>query len=227
MKITRIEEKFEEMLKSTEESIGKDTILQEDLKDITLDIQWNICGIKGYQKFNDGEYSFKHGGELDEPDITLEIKDADTALRLLNDELESFEYRFYKRKAKIYYVEKWEKVKVDDEILKVKHFKLILTLRYTKGVFYHPYIITRLPIFRTIIEKGYDTKNADASYIPVNDSLGTFEDKILPFKVLEYFINKAEHLLLCHSCGCRGYNQCQEHDHSIGCLYIGADTVGV
>jgi UDP-glucose 4-epimerase len=100
-------------------------------------------------------------------------------------------------------------------------------MRYTKGVFYHPYTITRLPIFRNIIEKWYDPKAADASYIPINDSLGTFEEKVLPLKVLEYFINKAEHLLLCHSCGCRAYNQCQEHDHSIGCLYIGADTVDV
>ena len=222
-----LELKFNKMLQDVEESLGKDTVLQEDSKDLALDIQWDICDIKGYQKFNKGIYSFKFGAELDDPDITLEINDADTALKLLNDEIESFEYRFYKRKAKIYYIEKWEKVKVGEEILKAKHFKLILTMRYTKGVFYHPYTITRLPIFRNIIEKWYDPKAADASYIPINDSLGTFEDKILPLKVLEYFINKAEHLLLCHSCGCRAYNQCQEHDHSIGCLYIGADTVDV
>ena len=222
-----LETKLEKMLQDVEESLEKDTVLQEDSKDLTLDIQWDICGVKGYQKFNKGKYSFKFGAELDDPDITLEIKDADTALKLLNGEIESFEYRFFKRKAKILYVEKWEKVKVGEEILKEKHFKLILTMRYTKGIFYHPYTITRLPIFRNIIEKWYDPKGADASYIPINDSLGTFEEKILPLKVLEYFINKAEHLLLCHSCGCRTYNQCQDHDHSIGCLYIGADTVDV
>lgn len=225
--IKQIEEKFEEMLINLDESLEKDTVLQEDLKDLTLDIQWNVCGIKGFQKFSNGDYSFKLGGELDVPDITLEIDDAGTALKLLNDELETFEYRFFRRKAKIYFVEKWEKVKVGDENLRTKHFKLMLKMRYSKGVFYHPYIITRLPIFRTIIDKGYDPKNADASYIPINDSLGTYDDQVLPEKVLEYFINKAEHLLLCHSCGCRAYNQCQDHDHSIGCLYIGADTVGV
>ncbi|MHA1320468.1 MAG: hypothetical protein ACTSQ1_11760, partial [Promethearchaeota archaeon] len=151
-----LETKFKKMLQDVEENIGKDTVLQEDSKDLTLDIQWDICGVKGYQKFNNGDYSFKLGGELDDPDITLEIDDADTALKLLNGEIESFEYRFYKRKAKIYYIEKWEKIKVGEEILKVKHFKLILTMRYTKGVFYHPYTITRLPIFRNIIEKWYD-----------------------------------------------------------------------
>jgi UDP-glucose 4-epimerase len=222
-----LEPKLKKMLQDVEENLGKDTVLQEDSKDLTLDIQWDICGVKGYQKFNKGKYSFKFGAELDDPDITLEINDADTALKLLNGEIESFEYRFFKRKAKIYYIEKWEKVKVGEEILKEKHFKLILTMRYTKGVFYHPYILTRLPIFRNIIEIWYDPKGADASYIPINDSLGTFEEKVLPLKVLEYFINKAEHLLLCHSCGCRVYNECQDHDHSIGCLYIGADTVDV
>ena len=222
-----IENLFKNMLIDLEEFTETDTILQEDLKGLTLDIQWNICGIKGYQKFINGEYSFKLGGELDDPDLKLEIDDEDTALKLLNGEIKSFEYRFYKRKAKIYYIEKWEKVKVGEEILKAKHFKLILTMRYTKGVFYHPYTITRLPIFRKVIEKWYDPKTADASYIPINDSLGTYEDKVLPLKVLEYFINKAEHLLLTHSCGCRVYNQCQDHDHTIGCLYIGADTLDV
>ncbi|MFW9951386.1 MAG: hypothetical protein ACFFKA_14810, partial [Candidatus Thorarchaeota archaeon] len=225
--ITLIGEKFKEMLESLKQSLGTDTILQEDMSDFILNIQWDICGVKGYQKFNKGEYFYKFGEVLDDPDITLEINNADTALKLLKGEIDSFEYRFYKRKAKIYYIEKWEKVKVGKEILKIKYFKLILTMRYTKGVFYHPYTITRLPIFREIIEKWYDPNTADASFIPINESLGTIEDKVLPLKVLEYFINKAEHFLLCDSCGCRVYNQCQEHDHTIGCLYMGADTVDV
>ena len=83
--IKQVEEKFKEMLKHLEESLGKDTVLQEDSKDLTLDIQWDICGVKGYQKFNKGIYSFKFGAELDDPDITLEIDDSDTALKLLND----------------------------------------------------------------------------------------------------------------------------------------------
>jgi len=226
-RIVLIEEKFKEMLQRLEESLGNDKILQEDMSDFVLNIQWDIYGVKGFQKFNKGEYSFKFGQVLDDPDVTLEIKDMDTALKLLNGEIDSFEYRFYKRKAKFYYIEKWEKFKVDEEVLKTKHFKLILTMRYTKGIFYHPYIITRFPIFRDIIEKWYDPKTADASYIPINESLGTIEDKVLPLKVLEHFINKAEHFLICRSCGCRVYNQCQDHDHTIGCLYIGSDTLDV
>ena len=227
LEVQEIKEKFNLMLKNLESSLQTDTILQEDLKDFTLNIQWDICGVKGYQKFNNGEYSFKIGGVLEDPDVLLEIKDMNTALKLLNGEIDSFEYRFYKRKAKIYYIEKWEKVTIDEEVLKTKHFKLILTMRYARGVFYHPYIITRFPIFRDIIEKWYDPKTADASYIPININLGTFEDKVLPLKVLEYFINKAEHFLLCRNCGCRVYNQCQDHDHAIGCLYIGSDTLDV
>ncbi|MHA1979889.1 MAG: DUF362 domain-containing protein [Promethearchaeota archaeon] len=222
-----IEVKFQKMVRELEENLNEDVILQKDMEDFSLTISWDVCGVLGYQKFNNGEYSHGFGEIHKNSDITLEIRDPEVALKLLNGEIESFEYRFYKRKAKIYYIEKWEKIKVGEEILKTKNFKLILTMRYTKGVFYHPYTITRLPIFRIIIEKWYDPKVADASYIPINDSLGQFEEKVLPLKVLEYFINKAEHLLLCHSCGCRVYNDCQEYDHSIGCLYIGADTVDV
>ncbi|MHA2288781.1 MAG: indolepyruvate ferredoxin oxidoreductase subunit alpha [Promethearchaeota archaeon] len=222
-----LEPKFEKMLQDVEDSLREDNTLQEDLYALKINIQWNICGIKGYQKFNRGDYSFKFGGELDDPDITLEISDSDTALKLLNDELESFDYRPFKRKTKILYIEKWVNIKVGDEMLRAKKFKLLLTMRYTKGVYYHPLTLTRLPIFRRIIVKWYDPETADGSYIPINDSLGTVEDKVLPLKVLEYFINKADHLLLCHNCGCRVHYQCQDHDHSIGCLYIGSDTVEV
>jgi UDP-glucose 4-epimerase len=227
LEVKEIEEKLNIMLRNLETSLETDLILQKDLRDFTLNIQWNICGVIGYQKFEKGDYSFKSGGKLNDPDVILEINNIDTALRLLNGKIDSFEYRFYKRKAKFYYIDKWEKVVVDGEILKQKVYKLILIMRYNKGVFYHPYTITRLPIFRDIIQKWYDPETADGSYIPINVSLGTFDEKILPLKVLEYFIKKAEYRLLCHSCGCRVYNQCQDHDQTIGCLYLGADTVEV
>jgi ferredoxin len=225
--IILIEKKFKEMLENLQDSLEKDAILQEDLNDFTLNIQWDICGVKGYQKFQKGQYSFKFGEVLDDPDVTLEIKDINTALRLLNGEIDNFNYLFFKRKAKFYYIEEWEQVKMGEETLKTKKQKLILTMRYTKGIFYHPFIITRLPIFREIVKKWYDPKTTDGSYLPINESLGTIEDKVLPLKVLEYFINKSKHFLMFHYCGCRIYNGCKDHDHSIGCMYLGSDTVNV
>jgi len=41
-----LETKFKNMLQDIEDSLGKDTVLQEDSKDLTLDIQWDICGVK-------------------------------------------------------------------------------------------------------------------------------------------------------------------------------------
>ncbi|NHJ23892.1 MAG: 4Fe-4S dicluster domain-containing protein [Candidatus Lokiarchaeota archaeon] len=225
--IILIEEKYKEMLENLEDSLEKDAILQEDLKDFVLNIQWDICGVKGFQEFNNGGYFYKFGEVLDNPDITLEIKDINTALKLLNGEIDNFNYLFYKRKAKFYFIEKWEPIRVGEENLKTKNLKLLLTMRYTKGVFYHPFTITRLPIFRDIVEKWYNPKITDGSYLPINESLGTYEDKVLPLKILEHFINKAENFLMFHYCGCRIYNQCQDHDHSIGCMYLGSDTLNV
>jgi UDP-glucose 4-epimerase len=164
---------------------------------------------------------------LDDPDVSLEINDINTALKLLNGEIDNFNYLFYKRKAKFYYIERWDEVKSDEEFLKAKKQKLILTMRYSKGVFYHPFIITRLPIFREIVDKWYDPKTTDGSYLPINESLGSFDEKVLPIKVLEHFINKAKNFLMFHYCGCRVYNNCQGHDHSIGCMYLGSDTANV
>ena len=59
--INLIEDKFKQMLKDLEDSLEKDTILQEDIKDLVLDIQWDICRVIGYQKFNKGEYFYKFG----------------------------------------------------------------------------------------------------------------------------------------------------------------------
>ncbi len=56
--------------------------------------------------------------------------------------------------------------------------------------------------------------------IPVNVSLGEYEDQILPFKVTEYFINKASTILLT-DCPCRRANKCENHDVSLGCTWMG------
>jgi ferredoxin len=56
--------------------------------------------------------------------------------------------------------------------------------------------------------------------IPVNVSLGDYEDQILPFVVTEYFIKKAGTILLM-DCPCRIANKCENHDHHLGCTWMG------
>ena len=226
-KKVELEPKFKKMLQDIEDSLSKDPILQEDLKDFVLKIQWNICDMKAYQIFNNGDYSFSFGEEVENPDLTLESNDAEVMLKLLNGEIGSYTYMYYKRKFRLYYIEGWEKVEIDGKTLKSKKLGSILTARYSSGTVYHPFVLTRLPVFRNIVDKWYEPEVADGSYIPINDALGTFEDQILPLKVLEYFINKSNHFLIFHNCGCRVFHDCKDHDLEIGCMYLGEDVVGI
>ena len=63
-------------------------------------------------------------------------------------------------------------------------------------------------------------ENQTGSAIPVNLSLGTYEDQIIPRKVAEYFIQKAGTILLI-DCPCRTANKCENHDVHLGCTWMG------
>ncbi|MFX0103208.1 MAG: DUF362 domain-containing protein [Candidatus Hodarchaeota archaeon] len=65
--------------------------------------------------------------------------------------------------------------------------------------------------------EGLETQTG--SPIPINVSLG-YEDQILPFKVTEYFIQKAGTILLM-DCPCRTANKCKNHDVKLGCTWLG------
>ena len=65
---------------------------------------------------------------------------------------------------------------------------------------------------------GWRTK--PGSTIPINVSLGTYEDKILPLVVTEYFIKKAGTIVLM-DCPCRTANKCKNHDIKLGYTWLG------
>ena len=69
------------MLKETEENAPKDAIYLEDIKTTgTLKVQWKICGILGYQIFEQDKVSYKFGEKLEKPDISLVIRDSKTEI---------------------------------------------------------------------------------------------------------------------------------------------------
>jgi len=83
--------------------------------------------------------------------------------------------------------------------------------------------IAKLPIIKQVVRRslfpdGFENQAGVA--IPVNLSLGTYEDQIVPRKVAEYFINKAGTILLI-DCPCRTRNGCENHDHTLGCTWMG------
>jgi len=83
-------------------------------------------------------------------------------------------------------------------------------------------------MFRTYRE---DDSNATiknyGSYVPINESLGTYENQVIPFKVFKHFIDKADGIVVEDICGCRLKNECKHHDVSIGCMHIGSETKNI
>ena len=76
-------------------------------------------------------------------------------------------------------------------------------------------------IKKMILEKTFpEGVEQTGTPIPVNVSLGEYEDQILPFKVTEYFIKKAGAILLM-DCPCRIANKCENHDIHLGCTWMG------
>ena len=220
-----IETLFKKMLEDVRLLIEqKEEVLIQDMKDFNMEIQWFINGIKGYQKFKNGTYEYKFGEELDNPDITLELTDIDAALKFLRRELEEYSYVYYKRKFKLYYPESRENIEMGTGSVVVKHLRHLLIARYSKGIVYHPFVLSKVPIFRNTIEKLYVPENSDGSYIPINATLGKYDNQLLPEKLIEHFINKTNHIYVQTICGCRVYHDCQDYDKFIGCMYLGDDV---
>ena len=81
----------------------------------------------------------------------------------------------------------------------------------------------KLPIIKQIYKRkvypnGIETQTG--SPIPVNISLGEYEDQILHYKVTEHFIKKAGTIVIV-DCPCRTSAGCENHDVHLGCTYMG------
>ena len=222
-----LEKLFKKMLDDVDDLLEVDDILKEDMKDYNLKIQWVMNGIKGYQIFDNGKYTHKFREELEHPDLKLEFAEYDMSLRFLKGELKEYSYVYYKRKFKLYYPDRKETVNKETGPIIIKYLKHLLTARYTKGIIYHPFVLSKLPVFRKIIETLYVPENSDGSYIPINTTLGTYDNQLLPEKLIEYFINKTNHIYIQNTCGCREYHDCQDYDKFIGCMYLGDDVANL
>lgn len=82
--------------------------------------------------------------------------------------------------------------------------------------------LARLPIFKQLFRRSVypdGLEKQTGTPIPINVSLN-YEDQILPYKVTEYFINKAGTIVLMN-CPCRTANKCKNHDVTLGCTWLG------
>ena len=225
-----IEFLFKKMLKDQEEKAPEDKIYQKDIKDVgKFKVQWKICGILGYQIFDMDKITYKFGETLEDPDVTLVIRDNKLAPRLLKGEVFEFEsIPGYKNEFKINYAEGWKILETETGKKRVRKLsKPFVIARFNEHKKYHPFVLSRLPIFRKIVVGTRKTENDIGYYIPINQSVGTFESQILPVKVIKSFIDKASSILILHQCGCRKLYDCKDHDKGLGCMYMGDDTLKI
>ena len=83
--------------------------------------------------------------------------------------------------------------------------------------------LSRIPGIKSITTRIFGPKVFVGGTIPINISLGEYEDQIFPLKAIEYFIDKASKIIL-QDCPCRAKCDCQHYDHSLGCMWLGSGT---
>jgi ferredoxin len=93
--------------------------------------------------------------------------------------------------------------------------------RYKKGM-----KLSKIPGFKYFFKRLFAPKTSNGSAIPINVSLGTYENQVLPLIVTEYFIKKASYIVLM-DCPCRIANKCKNHDFKFGCTWLGKDAARI
>ncbi len=225
-KEARVRELFVKMLEDAAKYAVWEKFYEEDMKDFHEVVQWKFGPIRGYQVFNETEYSYKIDEEAENPTLVLGCTDLDLAYKFLNDEIPHWP-AFMGTKFMVGFKRpdgKW----VEKKIGKLIGFSPgnAPTLSAPKENAHVKeksltYRLMRIPAFRPIMERTSDPENSNDVRIPINESLGTYENQLIPLAVLEYFIKKASHVYLFPFCPCRTLANCQNYDQSIGCIALG------
>ncbi|MHA1241454.1 MAG: ATP-binding protein [Promethearchaeota archaeon] len=218
---------FIKMMEELEGVPQTDKFYQVDMKDVSIfKVQWKIRGIKGYQIFKSDDYTYKFGEKIDDPDVTFIIRNYELANRFLKGE--HFEYTYsrgYKGVFKIFHTREWKIIDTPTGKSRQRVSIPFMTTRFNKKQEYNPLMLTKLPMFRKFREDRED-ENEYGAYIPINQSLGTYENQVLPYKVFKHFIEKASNIIF-RDCPCRVNFDCQDHNKSLGCMFMGDDTLKV
>jgi len=193
---------FDKMLKDTEEYARTYEHYAMDMKNFNAKVQWKFGPVKGYQVFKETDYSFKNDAEIGNPDIVITCDDLNFVKRFLKDELDDMR----------------DLEKADFEITSPN----VTDPAASSSLILVRALVTKIPPFRPLVEKTQGTGHSTTVVIPINQSLGTYNNQILPIAVVEYFINKTSHIFLYDVCPCREMRNCQHHDHhKFSCMVLG------
>jgi UDP-glucose 4-epimerase len=222
----KVRELFVRMLEDAAKYAVQYEFYEEDMKDFHELVQWKFGPIRGYQIFDETEYSFKIDEETEDPTLVLGCKDLDLAYQFLNDEISHW--------PDLLGTKFLVGIKSPDGTYKEKRIGKLTG--FTPGN--APRLSTakenalpkqrrlssrlvRIPVFRPIMERTTDPENSNDVRIPINVSLGTYENQLIPLAVLEYFIKKTSDVYIFSMCPCRSLANCENYDQSIGCMALG------
>ncbi|NHJ23890.1 MAG: hypothetical protein EAX89_04910 [Candidatus Lokiarchaeota archaeon] len=217
---------FVKMLEDAAKYAEEYEFYEEDMKGFHEVVQWKFGSIRGYQIFDETEYSFKIDEEAEVPTLVLGCTDLDLAYQFLNDEISHWP-AFMGTKFMVGMKGSDGKMK-EKKIGKLTGFAPGNAPRLSSSKENAPVKqrslsarLLRIPIFRPIMERTADPENSNDVRIPINESLGTYENELISIAVLEYFINKASHVYIFPQCPCRALANCKNYDASIGCMALG------
>ncbi len=228
-----IEQLYKKMMEASGRIVKISPIYKRDMKESGMvKVNWKVAGVLGYQIFELDNYTYKVGENLEDPDISLVIYDEDLGKRFLNGETVRRMYaprREYKGKFKLMHVIGFKDIETENGMRRQKLTKHFLTAKSYNENFKHPVSLGKLPPFQiSRIAEAMEKKKAGekeyGAYIPINQSLGKYQNQVIPYVVFKHFIEKASNIVLIN-CGCREFRECQDHDHSLGCIYMGDDTL--
>jgi UDP-glucose 4-epimerase len=219
-------EEVKELFIKMMEDLDLDQIYLEDMKnfDGQFKVQWKLCGIHGYQIFEKDNYTYKFGELIDDPDVTIVIRNKELASSFLKREhVETTFARGYNGLFKINFTQSWKIIDTPTGRSRVRVSKNYINFRFNKKKDHNVFIITKLPMFRSNREVEGEQYGA---YIPINQSLGTYENQVVPYVIFKHFIEKASNIIF-RNCPCRVNFGCQNHEHDLGCMFMGDDTLKV
>jgi ferredoxin len=92
--------------------------------------------------------------------------------------------------------------------------------------------LTRLPVIGELVDY-FVFRGDDMIFIPktqtinINASLDPPESILIPYQIVEHFINQAEYHWIMDSCICRESENCQGYPQKLGCLFLGKPVLGI
>jgi len=202
------------MLKMLSESVDvKDEKYKNDFKDQVLIVNWEIGEISAHQIFEESSYNYEFGKLHDDANLTLVIDNLNFAKRFFRKDTTNFAPGLDSDDNFVIYVA--------NPLVKI-HFKDPNT---------YAFILSKLPFTRAIYDRKPITEQKEVrenfgGYVPVNLSLGDYENIVVPHEVFKHFIDKASNIIL-RTCPCRERGECQDHAIEFGCIFMGDDTLNM